>query len=85
MKKETELKMLKFLSTYHYRFFQIVFTALSVIGASGIVLPDMNGSRMSALILFVGGFAAVVIFQFLIMSKYESIEKDFKSKTQLTR
>lgn len=78
MKKENKLRVLKFLSTCHYRFFQIVFAVLVLIAAKGIIIQDMNGSRRAALTLLVSSSIAVVVFQFFIMSKYKRIEKEFK-------
>lgn len=74
MKKETQLRVVKFLSTYHFRFFQIM---LSLLAMKGILIPDINGSKMAAIMLLVGSVIGTIVFQFLIKSKHERVEVDF--------
>ncbi|MEK3987672.1 hypothetical protein MHB77_30525 [Paenibacillus sp. FSL K6-3166] len=79
MKKETELRVLKFSSTYHYRFLQIFFYILSMIAMKGIIIPDFNGSRKFAVMMLAVSLIVIIIFQFLITAKHERIEKAFNS------
>jgi hypothetical protein len=75
LEKQTELRVLKFLSTYHYKFFQIMFALLIMMATKGIVIPDMNGSRTAAITLLVGNTVAGVLFQFIIIARHNRIEQ----------